>query len=416
MLRFRTMNLKIHWAVFASIGWLLVGFCPAQESRTWTSLKGSKIEGQLTAYDGVHFTIRAEGGKMGVIPVAQLISEDREFLKKWREENPNGAWIDPLKLAPWPESSGTGVAKVKEVETPEGSGWVYQSEHFEMHSDRQLPVSVVVDMASIFEATRATVRSLPLGLSAEPPVSPQLRMMLQRYPKLKHDPDWLKVQMFDDPQNYARAGGPAGTSGSYHSWMNRTLISLENVGEKLDDGELRLTEIKNAFVLRHEITHQIMHPWLGNLPMWLREGFAEYMGAAGYSKGRYIFTRMDQYMLQYVNKWRFNENHREIPVLEPHSIMTMSELRWQAALQDAVPIRNYNSAGLMTFYFIHQDGDQTGKPLAAYLDAIRRGVPHKEAEEAHLLRGRTHDEIAVEMQEAWKKKGVTLLFEKLIAQ
>ena len=391
-----------------------LGVLIAQDSavRTWTDVNGRQVEGELIAYDNVRFTIRGAEGKKGVIPANQLSVEDREYLKKWRSENPDAPWIDTGKLGAWPLTVGAGVVEAKKGEPP-AEGWLmYESEHFEMFSDRELPLVVVGEMASIFEATRMAVRTLPLGLGAQPPRRPSpMRRFNYAVPGLKHDPDRLRVQMFGTPEAYSKSGGPVGTSGSYITWMNRTLISLENVGKKTDDGELILDEIQNEFVLRHEITHQIMHPWLTSLPMWLKEGFAEYLAAAGYAKGRYSFSGMDQRMATYVNKWRFDEDHKRIPALHPSALMAMSEQQWQSALSVEIPIRNYNSAALLTYYFLHQDGEQIGKPLAAYFDAIRRGVPPRQAEREHLLRGRTHEQIAEAMNGAWQAQGVTLIFE-----
>lgn len=386
---------------------------PADDAqRTWTDVRGRQVIGEVVACDHHWFTIRNAEGVKGVIRIDELTAPDREFLKTWRAENPGAPWVDPDKIAPWPESAGAGPVEARlENSDPERHQFTYRSEHFELISDIELPLSAVGDIASTFEATRDAVRAVPLGLGGQPPPSRQGNYVFGNYPKMQHDPDKLLVLLFETPAAYARAGGPGGTGGSYTSWQNRLLISLENLGIKRDGDELVLDHMKSDFVLRHEMTHQIMHHWLSRLPMWLREGIAEYFAAAGYAEGRYNFAEMDQRMHKYANKWRFNEDPDEIPLLHPRLLMTMSEAQWQAALSRETPIVNYNSAGLLTHFFIHHDGEKNAAHFAAYFDAIRRGVSHAEAERAHLLRGRTHDELAQQLRKTWQAKNVSLVFE-----
>jgi hypothetical protein len=49
--------------------------------------------------------------------------------------------------------------------------------------------------------------------------------------------------------------------------------------------------------------------------------------------------------------------------------------------------------------------------LAAFFEDIRHGMPIEEAEPKHLLRGRTRESLAGEVQAYGRKLGVTVKFE-----
>ena len=380
-------------------------FAPAaaEDFRVWTDLKGRTVEGAVTACDFLWFTIVNEEGKKGAIQIDQLSETDRAYLTTWREENPNAPWIDPEKPPPWPRKLGDGIAEIELIgQEPNSQFFVYRSANFELRSDVKLPMSFAREVASIFESTRTAIRSLPLGLGAKP--APRGR----RARSLREGSERLLVQLFKSPNDYARAGGPPGTSGSYHSWLGRTLISLENVGQLDDRGELDLDTLKHEYVLRHEITHQIMHDWLAYLPMWLREGIAEYFGAVGYENGFFTFDELDLRMQAYLNKWRFNEDPNKIPMLHPNAVLTMTEQEWQQSLRFETPILNYNSAALLTYFFLHHDGELPGAPLAAYFDAVRRGVSTAEATQKHLMRGRSPEQLKSAIVSSWRNFNVAI--------
>ncbi|MFT5467750.1 MAG: hypothetical protein ACI8UO_002857 [Verrucomicrobiales bacterium] len=390
------MKTRLAKGIFGCLA-LALSSAAAQDYRVWTDANGRTVEGAVVASDLNWFTIVNEEGKKGAIQIKQLGDDDQAWLKKWREENRDAPWIDPERPPPWPQTLGAGLAEVEKVEqSPESRVFVYRSANFELQSDVKLPDRFSREVASIFEATRTAVKTLPLGLAADP------NHGRRRQPSLRSRSDRLVVQLFDAPNDYARAGGPTGTSGTYISWLGRTLISLENVGERDEQGELDLDVLKNEYLLRHEITHQVMHDWLRHLPMWLREGFAEYLGAVGYEDGKYTFDELNLRMQAYVNKWRFDEDPNRIPMLHPAKIMAMSEQEWQQSLKRETPILNYNSAALLTYFFLHQSSEKAGAHLAEYLDAIRRGAPGHEAAKTHLMRGRTADELAAELVARWK--------------
>ena len=166
--------------------------------------------------------------------------------------------------------------------------------------------------------------------------------------------------------------------------------------------------MKSAFVLKHEITHHLLHDWSPYLPIWFTEGFAEYIGAAPYSQGRYNFVSIDRHLHKYLNKWRFNEDLKRIPIMRMEDLMTSTHADWTSRLKRSTPVLEYNSAAILVHFFIHHDGKGDAAHLAAYLDAIRQGVHPAKAGEIHLLRGRTYEQLDKELRLVWKNNKVAL--------
>ncbi len=397
---------------------------PAGETaEAWTSTSGTRVEASLRAEDGHHCVLQlaADGRKINV-PLSSLAEADRSRVREWRDSHPDAPWIDPEAMAPWPRESSPGEVKI--VPVTEGipdNQHVYLSEHFEIHSEVKLPPGTVETIAETFEATYTAIHDLPLGLGAVPLPIQRMRENMGRNrgrfafsgPGLASpaDGERMLVELYATPESYARAGGAAGSGGYYATWLGKTLLSLPNLGVKEQDGWLNVDLRKNLFVLKHEISHQILSAWMPLFPEWIDEGFAEYLAAAGYSRGHYSFDRMPSRLHEYVNRWRFNEPPNDLPVMSASRILTLSEKEWMAELRARTPILHYNSAALFVFHFLHDDRKGDAAHFAAYLDALRRGIPSDQAQETHLLRGRTPEELDAELKKTWETRGVRLVFD-----
>jgi hypothetical protein len=329
-----------------------------------------------------------------VIPFFQMNAADAAYVQDWRKGNPKAPLIDPERLAPWPTEAVAESIEVQMTgEDAAASHYTYQSAHFDIESDLKLPVAVVREIAAVFEATRAAVIALPLGLH------------------LGHESRKYPVVMLSNPVEYGRAGGNGGSGGTYIPWTRQTLILLPNLGIKPGANGLGLDFQRNIFVLKHEITHEILGRWQEFIPMWVSEGFCECMAATPYTRGRYSFQGLDAALHDYVLKWRTNPNQRELQFIPPAQLMALDSDRWNAGVgaQSAYPY--YNSAALLTYYFLHGDGKGDGSSFAAYFDDIRRGIPPEKAEADRLLRGRTRETLVTDLQNYARKLGLALKIE-----
>lgn len=382
-----------------------------QPLRFWKDYKGREIIAELVASDDLRVTLRVEDNTKKVLPLTFLCEADRAFIASWRKEYPQAPWVDPETMPDWPDKLGKGPVAVKVLPAKSKSAlFLYRSKHFEMQSDHELPLSVMTDLATIFETTRLAIHSLPLGLAASPEKTERELRLQHQYPQLKYDPDLLRVQFYSDLALFAQAGAPAGSGGFYSTMQNRTVLSLPNLGIKAGEGLIRSDYMKNAFILQHEITHHLLHDWAPYLPVWFQEGFAEYMGAARYTQGYFQFATIDRYLHNYLNRWRFKLDPKKIPMMGVQALMNTQAQDWTSSLKRNTPILEYNSAAILVHFFIHHDGKGNASFLTAYLNAIRAGVNPSQAENTHLLRGRSYQQIEAAIAETWQKQGVTLLY------
>ncbi|MEQ1860800.1 MAG: hypothetical protein ABMA13_12770 [Chthoniobacteraceae bacterium] len=254
----------------------------------------------------------------------------------------------------------------------------WQSAHFLIASESKLPQGLIRDLAAVFEATRAAVRAAPLGFrtAAEP----------QRH----------LVRLCTDAASYSRAGGSGGSGASYDG--TATVILLPNIGIKPTTQALTTEHTPHLFVLKHIITLQMLGTKPLPMPPWLQTGIAETFAAAPYVRGRYTFTGLDSALRDYLLKWRRSPNARGLRLIAPSKLMTLTPADWQRQFAALSAYDLYNSSALLTHWFLRHDGKGDAAGVAAYLDALRISTSPVEAEQKHLLRGRTGAELDAEVR------------------
>lgn len=343
----------------------------------WAMRSGRTFEAELVAADGLRATFTADGKTPAVVPLADLTEESRAAVRKWRAD-----WFKPMvlpaRLPAWPAEAKAPVGDPEILTNPDGV-FECRTPHFLIRSELKLPPYVAADIARALEATRAALIAVPLGLHAGGERG--------RY----------EVRFFRDAASYARAGGIAGSGGHYDPRRDATLILLPNLGIEETTAGLRVDHARNLFILRHEITHHLLNRWHRHLPMWLNEGIAEFIASLPYSRGRYNLGNPGAGLKEYVLKWQPDRNEAAITWIRPGQLMPMTRRDWDDAVKSLNAYDLYNSAAILTCCLIRKDG---GKPLAAYIDALRRGVPPKEAEGTFLLGGRPRESLDAEVS-AW---------------
>jgi hypothetical protein len=314
---------------------------------------------------------------------AGLAPADAEIVRQWRTE-----WRRPLivpsQLAPWPVQAVAPAGKVR-MSSEEAGVFTYQSANFHITSDLKLPPVAANDIVQVFEATRAALIAMPLGLHAG------------------GEHERYSVAMFREADGYRRAGGIVGSGGYYDSRMRRMLVLLPNLGIEDKAGTIRLDYARNIFILKHEVTHQLLDSWHRRIPMWAYEGIAEFVASLPYSQGRYTLQSPGSGMRYYLLKWRQSTATRGIRIIPPAQLMAMRPVDWKAALNQQEAYDLYNSAALLTYFFIQQDG---GLPLAGFLCALRRGQDEATAASIYLVPGKKRGTLASDLIALGKRLGV----------
>ena len=375
-------------------------------------LEGTEHVGTIRSADQQHVVIEEKDGTLLRLRRPQLSIPSRRWLDHWREDHPEAPWIVPDFPNPWPRSVGPGQVQPKFVSSdPAKPVYRFETPRYILDSDAKLAPKELTQLASALEATKDLIASLPLGLEASPvlpPLAPTSSPMVPLIPP--HPSGKMLVALFATPEAYGLAGGSSGSGGGYAYWNRRILISLANLGI----GPAGRTDVpplnQQIFVIKHEVTHQIMHDWLPFIPVWLNEGFSDCIASVPYQEGVYDFTRADRAFIDYLNKWRTEGNMRDIEMKPVSDLLNLRSSAWQAAVKAEQSHLNYNSSALLVWYFLRQDGNGDGQPLMHYFEAVRsRPFMAKQAVETHLLRGRNPKEIDAEIRRHWAEKGVTII-------
>lgn len=356
----------------------------AEPLRTWSPRAGASFEASLLAADGLRATLELPGRGKAVVALADLSPQDAGLVREWRAASRFRPLIDPERLAPWPAHAAAESTDVRFVGEDAGA-FVFESAHFRMISEVRLPLGTVRELAAVCEATRALLIALPLGLHAG------------------GETEKYAVHFAATVESYRQLGGADGSGGFYDGRRRRMLLLLPNLGIEQRATGLVLGHRGNLFVLRHEVTHQLLAAWQGPWPMWLNEGLPEFVASLPFVQGRYTLSNPAAGLASYVLKWRKTRDSRALKLAPPARLMAMSGADWQQAVAQTSAYDLYNSAALLTWFFLQQDG---GRPIAAYVDALRRGVAPEEAERAFLLRGKSREALAADVMALAKRLGL----------
>jgi hypothetical protein len=138
---------------------------------------------------------------------------------------------------------------------------------------------------------------------------------------------------------------------------------------------------------------------------------AELFAAAPYVRGRYTFQNLESALQAYVLKWRKSRDSRSLRIISPSRLMVMTPGDWQQRVTAQGAYDLYNSSALLAYWFVRYDGRGDGAGLASFYDALHRRMPADEAERTYLLRGRTREQLNVEIGKLAKKMALSIEME-----
>jgi len=359
-------------------------FAPAQESeRAWTSSDGKQLTGTLESFDGTNVQIRTSKAAFK-FPLARLSEADQQYIKAWAANK-------PVSVGAWPEFVEVPLDLPVQTITEEEGNCVYRSPHFEFRAPIRLSQSVIREFARIFEATFEAVKALPVGFDPKP-----------------NDSGFFVTELYRTKEDYYAAGGPEGSGGVYKTRDDKIMIPLEFLGVKAVGNRFILEARGDNDVLKHEIAHQVTRRWLLLSDVWFVEGLAEYIAAARYKDGRYTFKNIAGSVEEYVFK---RTSDAAYPMLPVDSLLKMSFQEWAAALTGTGMNRNYPSANLLMFYFLHLDGDGKGTAVAEYLRALDKGEDQAAAMKKYLVRERQDAALSQDVRDKLRSVGIRVEFQ-----
>jgi len=373
----------------------------AAEPRQWTDAQGNQTLAVLRGFEAGQVILQNAAGKTLRVALANLSADDRSYVVL----NINSIF-DPTYTAPiaapttsgapqvaatpaastaptppaapiltkstWPATltapDGLTNADYVELKSKPGSH-LYRSRRFEyvLHAQDKLNPAVMKDVARVFEGTYELLSQSPLGVQAQPVDG------------------YFRAQLYQTMDMYHAAGGPRGSGGVYVRDEKVFKVPLESLGLKLGTNGYTRDDNFELKTLVHEITHMMMHDILPLLPRWLIEGSAEYVECIPYKSGTFRHSDLLGSVQRY-NKDRLSGQYRfgGPPLDSFRNIIRPPEApREREGNTLFLPPRTspvpqvafYHSSMLLTYYFMHLDGDGKGTRLLKFLEAVRAEQP-----------------------------------------
>jgi hypothetical protein len=299
---------------------------------------------------------------------------------------------------PWPERIKFGEdPEVDTVEEdPEKKRFIYESANYRYVCDVRLSKSVVKGFAVLFEATHLYCRSLPLAINGGKTVD-----------------DKHQILLFEEFDDYVKAGGPPGSAGVFIGGRGVVMVPLTSLGVRPVGSGYMLDRDKSSKTLPHELVHQLTpEAYFGKGAMgWFTEGLAEYVAVTPYRSGAFSVRGNQKDIFDYATGFGSKDMGGRglgtkigLPALKTFMFQDYSQFLAQPQL-------NYGCGLLITTYFFHLDGEGDGKRIKAFLKALHDGVVGDKALDL-LLGGRSFDQLEEDIVKAWSRKGVDFIFAK----
>ncbi|WP_411826991.1 hypothetical protein [Luteolibacter sp. AS25] len=323
-------------------------------------------------------TVRTADGK----PYAEEISLERTY------DNLGGAW--PKAARPERNPRHRVIS-----ENHEKGVYIYESPGYYFYADSPIAYDASMHFATLFETTKAFMKSLPLGLL-----------------KADAETERSKVLIFGADTAYMKSGGPPNSGGCYIPGKRYVLVPVSSLELRKTDKGFERDERKDHKVLIHELAHQLTpaayyaHGSMG----WFSEGLAEYVGTTPYKPGYFWVDPHGNSAKEYATAYgddgrRGRVLGTDISVPPLKDFMLMSYDRFTGIEAN----RNYGVALLLTYYFFHMEGGGGAHRITEFLRGLKAG---KYGEEAlmPLHNGEGFAQLEADISAAWAQKGVRLTF------
>jgi hypothetical protein len=354
----------------------------------------------LLSFDGTTAAFKMPNGQPAQAPAAHFSDADQQYLAAWKEKQ-------PIKFA-MPDVVAVDISKIKAEAVTEDDAnerFVYRTEHFEFESQGKFSISLLREVSRVFEATYSLLKALPWNIDPRPPSGTH-----------------FKARLLKNREEYVRAGGPPNSGGVYKSGEETFYAPFESLGLKPYGKGYTKDADYRADTLVHELTHQMMHFWLGYLPQWVVEGTAEYVENLPLSAGRFRVASAKSGLKDYLD---FLKKRVVGGVPEPYPIDKLFKItnrEWNETMEsDPTQVRRmYFTSYLLVYYFMHMDGNGDSQRFVRFFREVDkqrkngdwlRGDSKDEFTNRMLqilLDGRTEEELMKQIRTAYARLGIRL--------
>ncbi|MAS95937.1 MAG: hypothetical protein CMO55_22255 [Verrucomicrobiales bacterium] len=370
----------------------------SQIARTWTAQDGRQIEGHLVAATSEEALVRViPAERVYRIPRERLSSDDQTFIDGWLKYN-NENLPYPRLPESWPRSIDGRNSKVPMHETRDGTDYVWKTEHYEIRSPEEVKTEILDSLAMICESIEGAISGVPLPLTWARPSTEKRHIFL--YPSR---------------MAYLETGAQPNWGGHYDPETNEVhLVTefLEDVDVRSFFGQYTLKKRNQYDLFVHEIIHQATLSVIASeAPAWTTEGVAEYFTALQNPPGRFNFADPQLAARRHITDSLQFDGLIEVKTLPMPHLSTFLYEDTGEFNENTLNARDggfcYYAAALVLFeYFTHGDGNS----MRPFLEALVSGADLESAVDAHLLRGRSIEEVEEALATYWKRNGLEFEF------
>lgn len=342
---------------------------PWLHAREWKdAASGRTLQAELLGIEqGKAVVVLTSKQRFG-LPIAKLSREDQDFIKNWATGKSPGQMLPPPY---WPAVVQQAAINVKGGAQADG-GFKFSSTHYEFDCDAEVSVSVMNDFATVAEGTIRLLYALPIP-----------------YPPLEGKT--FHARILASEENYAKAGGPAGSAGVFISGNlsgeGMLLVPFESLGIERFGGRNTKGYDYDATVLIHEMAHQVTGELLPLMPRWLSEGIAEYAANMPYRNGVFQLGERERVLalrqrLEFYQQLSRNlgVNTGESWVLKPSAVVNMNDMAWMTAnptQQAQLTLHKlYLSSMFLTHYFLHYMDNGDARRIRLYFEALNNAAAY----------------------------------------
>lgn len=400
------MKMRFSQLLLATLFCAILGRGPAQAAsppnyhvREWTNTEGKTLTAEYLGTQGANVVLKLPNGTITPVPLAKFSPADNTFVK----QNPLDYHAPGPVHSPWPAWSGWPsevqfpMSFVDVRETPGEAGeFVYTTAHFRFRTDVNLGGTLMKDLAKVFELTYCLQSKSPFGILATPAGG------------------LFEARLFGTLQQYKAAGGPAMTAGVYKPKEKVFLAPLDLMGVQPGPSGWRKGSQADydPSTVVHELTHMLTNDMLDNLPVWVNEGYAEYIrciplesasfkvakdkikqGVVDRIVSDYEASQRHKVKLKGAERKDFLKGDRVPFVTDVAKVLQMTDVEWATgraprAVADGMPGSRgptisassmpdtrlpqlYRTAHLIVYYFIQIEGDKGVAKLRQFLDKNR---------------------------------------------
>ncbi|MEK7950978.1 hypothetical protein [Luteolibacter soli] len=356
-------------------------------AREWTNTGGKTIAAEYLGIRGDDVALKLPGGKISFVPLATLSTADNAFVKANRLDY-HERWQE------WPADASQSMPVLTVEEEASAAGtFTYTTKNFRFYCDVNLGPVLMKDLARTFELTLQLHEKSPFGVLAKP------------------EKDRFEAKLFGTLADYRRAGGPENSAGVYLPAQKVFLAPLELMGVQSGSaGYRKISDEYDVSTVVHELTHMLTHEMLDNLPVWMNEGYAEYISSIPIQAKAFKTDKdkiregvRDLFAMSYFRSlsdkqksaWgkeerdKYLQSSDVLPLYRVVDVLQMTDEEWKTGSSGANPgirgmvtinrmPRLYRTAHLIIYYFIQIEGEKGVTKLRKFLEENRRNMDRYE--------------------------------------